>query len=139
MAPLPVARVNVDAPFSQVGLDMMGPFKVKMGNSRASHKVNVAIFSCLETRSVHAEIVYKMDASSLINALSRFVARRPGLKRIISDQGTNFKGADNLLKRETEELRKKFLRSSLTHIAEVLENFKVWGMTALMINRMFRR
>ena len=107
MAPLPVARVNVDAPFSQVGLDMMGPFKVKMGNSRASHKVNVAIFSCLETRSVHAEIVYKMDASSLINALSRFVARRPGLKRIISDQGTNFKGADNLLKRETEELTRE--------------------------------
>ena len=106
MAPLPVARVNVGAPFSQVGLDMMGPFKVKI-TGRAYHKVSVAIFSCLETRSVHAEIVRKMDASSLINALVRFTARRPGLQRIISDQGSNFKGADNLLRRETEDLSKK--------------------------------
>ena len=106
MAPLPKERVNIGAPFSQVGLDMMGPFKVKI-TGRAMHKINVAIFTCLETRSVHAEIVYKMDASALVNALARFTARRPGLQRIISDRGSNFKGADNLLQRETEELSKK--------------------------------
>ena len=101
MAPLPEFRVNPGPPFSEVGLDMMGPFGVKM-NGRATHKVWAAVFSCLKTRSVHVELVYKMDADSLVNAIVRFSARRPGSTHFVSDQGTNLTAADKILKREMQ-------------------------------------
>ena len=69
-------------------------------NGRATHKVWAVIFACMKTRSVHAEIVHKMDAESLINAITRFSARRPGSTHFTSDQGTNLRAADSILKAE---------------------------------------
>ena len=80
----------------------MGPFGVKM-NGRATHKVWVAIFTCFTTRSVHAEMVHKMDADSLINAIVRFASRRPGIKKFVSDRGTNLTCADRILREELEK------------------------------------
>ena len=77
MAPLPASRVTSGAPFEETGLDLFGPLPCKM-NGRATHKIWVTVFTCLKTRSVHAEIVFKLDADSLVNAICRFVARRPG-------------------------------------------------------------
>ena len=101
MGVLPEIRVTSGHPFSAVGLDLAGPFGVKM-NGRATHKVWAVIFACMKTRSVHVEIVHKLDAESLINAITRFSARRPGSTYFMSDQGTNLKAADKILK---EELR----------------------------------
>ena len=101
MAALPASRVTPGVPFESTGLDLMGPFGVKM-NGRATHKVWVAIFTCFTTRSVHAEMVHKMDADSLINAIVRFAARRPGIKRFFSDRGTNLTAADRILRDELE-------------------------------------
>ena len=99
---LPATRVTPGVPFESTGLDLMGPFGVKM-NGRATHKVWVAIFTCFTTRSVHAEMVQKMDANSLINAIVRFAARRPGIKRFFSDRGTNLTCAERVLKEELEQ------------------------------------
>ena len=98
---LPAERITPGVPFESTGLDLMGPFGVKM-NGRATHKVWVAVFTCFTTRSVHAEMVYKMDANSLINAIVRFSARRPGIKKFFSDRGTNLTGAERVLKKELE-------------------------------------
>ena len=103
MAPLPESRVSTTAPFFHTGVDLMGPFMTKM-NGRASHKVWVAVFTCFETRSVHTESVLKLDADSMINAIIRFNARRPGLNRMYSDRGTNFIAANSILTRELKEL-----------------------------------
>ena len=101
MGPLPEMRVSTNPPFQEVGLDLMGPFLVRM-NGRALHKVWVVVFACMSTRSVHCEVVYKLDHESLLNAIVRFSARRPGSTHFISDQGTNLTKADKVLK---EELR----------------------------------
>ena len=101
MAPLPEERVSMTAPFENSGVDLMGPFLVKE-NGRADHKKWVAIFTCLSTRSVHAEIVHKIDADSMINAIVRFASRRPGVKKFISDNGTNFTSAAKILNKEAE-------------------------------------
>ena len=45
MGVLPEIRVTSNHPFSTVGLDLAGPFGVKM-NGRATHKVWVVIFGC---------------------------------------------------------------------------------------------
>ena len=80
----------------------MGPFGVLM-NRRAVHKVWVVIFTCLSTRSVHSEIVHKLDSASLINAIVRFAARRPGAVKFVSDRGTNLRGADGILRKQMAE------------------------------------
>ena len=102
MAPLPAERVDATAPFMNTGVDLAGPFGVLM-NGRATHKVWIVIFTCMSTRSVHAEIVHKIDAPSMINAIVRFSARRPGVVKFFSDQGTNMRGADNILKKQMKE------------------------------------
>ena len=104
MAPLPASRVVDTHAFSTAGVDMMGPFAVKRPNSRASHKVYVAVFTCFVTRSVHFELVENMDADSFINALTRFTARRPGITHLYSDNGSNFQGAFNILSKKAKEL-----------------------------------
>ena len=104
MAPLPAQRVVDTHAFSTCGVDMMGPFAVKRPNSRASHKVYVTVFTCFATRSVHFELVENMDADSFINALMRFMARRPGLTHLYSDNGSNFQGAFNIINKKAKEL-----------------------------------
>ena len=104
MAPLPEYRVNAAAPFERTCLDLAGHFETRM-NGRANHKVWLSIFSCCVTRAVHVELVYKLDADSMINAITRFVARRPGVRTFISDRGTNLVGADAILRREWNSWR----------------------------------
>ena len=44
------------------------------------------------------ELLKDMSTPTTINALVRFHSRRPGLRVLYSDNGTNFRGADNKLK-----------------------------------------
>ena len=104
MAPLPKERTTTTAPFYHCGIDIMGHFYVKM-NGRANHKVYVAVFTCFESRAVHAEVIFKLDADSAINAITRFNARRPGMNQMYSDRGTNFIAANSILTKEFEENR----------------------------------
>ena len=101
MGALPAERVNIAAPFEYSGVDLAGPFEVKM-NGRANHKIWIAVFTCAVSRAVHAEIVYKLDADSMINAIIRFSSRRPGVKKFTSDRGTNLTGAEAILRRDME-------------------------------------
>ena len=105
MAPLPAFRVSTNGPFYNCGLDLMGPFPVIL-NGRASHKVWIAVFTCMESRAVHTEAVFKIDADSAINAIVRFKARRPGVRNMYLDRGTNFVAANSILRKEVEELNK---------------------------------
>ena len=99
MATLPSFRVNPLPPYEYTGLDLFGPIGVKI-NKRASWKVWVVVFTCMSTRSVHAEIVMKQDASSLILAICRFAARNPNVRHFISDRGSNMTAADKILKQQ---------------------------------------
>ena len=65
MGILPKIRLTPSPPFQSVGLDMMGPFKVKFHGLRAIHKLWAIVFACMSIRSVHVELVHKSDADSL--------------------------------------------------------------------------
>ncbi|XP_064625911.1 uncharacterized protein LOC135486745 [Lineus longissimus] len=97
MADLPAMRlVAYEPPFSRTGLDYFGPLIVKRGRSEL--KRWGAIFTCLNVRAVHLEVVESLDASSFINALRRFLGRRGDPKDIWSDNGTNFTGGERELR-----------------------------------------
>ena len=103
MGPLPEDRVKFNYIFERTGVDLMGPFLVKR-NGRANHKCWVVVFTCMAARAVHTEVVFNLDASAMLNALNRFTSRRPGVKKLISDNGSNLRAAATILKKELKKL-----------------------------------
>ena len=96
MADLPPDRLSTEPPFTNVGIDVFGPWSISTRRTRggaANSKRWAVIFTCLSVRAVHIELIEAMDTSSFINALRRFLAIRGPVKLIRSDCGTNFKGA----------------------------------------------
>ncbi|XP_062713662.1 uncharacterized protein LOC134290520 [Aedes albopictus] len=101
MAPLPAVRLaSFIRPFTNTGIDYFGPLMVKQG--RSTIKRWIVLFTCLSIRAIHLEVAHGLTTQSCVMAIRRFVARRGAPETIFSDNGTNFVGANNLLK---EELR----------------------------------
>ena len=97
MADLPKERTESVPPFSYVGVDIFGPFQVK--ERRSTLKKFVSLFTCLNTRAVHLESSSHMDTDHFIMMLRRFIGRRGHIRLLRSDNGTNFVGCDNELRR----------------------------------------
>ncbi|XP_053691312.1 uncharacterized protein LOC128739837 [Sabethes cyaneus] len=113
MAPLPKVRLTPYVrPFTYVGVDYFGPVLVKVGRSNV--KRWIALFTCLTIRAVHLEVVHSLSKESCVMAIRRFVSRRGAPAEIFSDNGTNFHGANNQLKREIEN-RNDYLASTFTN------------------------
>ncbi|XP_055604258.1 uncharacterized protein LOC129752511 [Uranotaenia lowii] len=99
MGPLPIQRVTTQfGPFSSVGVDYLGPIEVTVG--RRKEKRWVAVFTCMVIRAVHLELVYSLSTESCLMALRRFICKQGTPNEFFSDNGTNFVGTWN-------ELRKK--------------------------------
>ncbi|KAL9984439.1 hypothetical protein ACROYT_G006730 [Oculina patagonica] len=97
MAPLPEARIAPsDPPSTHVGVDYFGPLYVKQGRSEV--KRYGYLFTCLTMRAVHIEVAHTLEADSFICAYQRFVCRRGKPRKIYSDNGTNFTGAERELR-----------------------------------------
>ena len=113
MADLPEFRVEDSQPiFSNTGVDLFGPIYIKQ--RRARLKRWGSLFTCLDTRAVHLEVVESLETDSFINCLRRFTSRRGQPKLIISDCGSNFKGSANELKENLQALD----QDKLSHYAQ---------------------
>ena len=95
MADIPEERLVASTVFANVGVDYFGPFTVKIG--RRNEKLWCCLFTCLTVRAVHIEIVPKLDTDCCLNATMRLIARRGKPVKMISDNGTNFIGAEKEL------------------------------------------
>ncbi|XP_075933003.1 uncharacterized protein LOC142932811 [Anarhichas minor] len=105
MSDLPAERLQVDPPFSYVGLDVFGPWEVITRRTRAGQardKRWAVLFTCMSTRAIHIEVIETMTSSSFINALRRFFSIRGYAKQLRSDCGTNFVGAFKELKMDLQ-------------------------------------
>ena len=96
MCPLPEERGIPSFPFQNVGLDYFGPFYCKVRRQR--FKRYGCIFVCLATRAIHIECVNSLETNAFLSALTRFICRRGKPDKIYSDNGTNFRGAQEELK-----------------------------------------
>ena len=117
MAPLPVDRLEEGCPFEVSGVDCFGPFTVKH-RGRSTAKRWVVIFTCLKSRAVHLEMVETMSTPSFVNALTRFDARRPGVRKLYSDCGSNFRGAEQELKRAVDSWNNHAAKGERLHYLE---------------------
>lgn len=122
MANLPPARSDTSPPFTNVGLDVFGPWKIatrRLRGGTANAKRWSLIFTCLSSRAIHLEVLETLEASSFICALRRFLAI-PGLvKKLRCDQGTNFVGGksqlDGDLQKWTNHVSKDLRRSKVAN------------------------
>nr|XP_055053880.1 uncharacterized protein LOC129439016 [Misgurnus anguillicaudatus] len=106
MSDLPVDRLAQEPPFTNVGLDVFGPWTIVTRRTRGGSSENkrwAVIFTCMSTRAVHIELIESMTTSSFINALRRFFSVRGPARLLRSDRGTNFVGACKELNMNTDD------------------------------------
>lgn len=103
MSVLPIDRVTPYVrPFSYTGVDLFGPFDVKI--HRRNEKRYVALFTCLTVRAVHLEVVNDLSSDAFIICLRNFINRRGVPIQIRSDNGRNFVGIKKELRNEANFL-----------------------------------
>ncbi|XP_062704253.1 uncharacterized protein LOC109622039 [Aedes albopictus] len=107
MGNLPPARVLATRAFAYVGIDYAGPLKIKAGCVRGVKvsKGYIVVYVCLSTRAVHLEAASDMSTNTFISTLKRFVSRRGYPNEIRSDNGTNFIGADRVLREFVDQIQ----------------------------------
>ena len=105
MANLPYERTTEPLPFTYCGIDMFGPFYTE--EKRSELKRYGAMFVCLASGAVHIELTRQIDTDSFIQAFQRIFTRRGNVRLIQSDNGSNFLGAENELKRAFLEMDNK--------------------------------
>jgi len=102
MGDLPLERTTFSPPFTYVGVDFAGPFQIKASTLRNAPylKGYACIFVCFATKAVHIEACEDLSTPAFRETFDRFVGRRGLPKRVYSDNGRNFVGANNTLHSE---------------------------------------
>jgi hypothetical protein len=102
MADLPKDRVQPSPIFAHCGVDLCGPFLIKSGRTRNAPTTKhwVVVYICFYTKLIHLELVSELSTVSFLASFQRFCARRGTPTIIMSDNGTNFVGAQRLLNTE---------------------------------------
>lgn len=107
MADLPADRVTPGKIFWTTGVDYAGPFVVEFIDEDRKPfwqcKVWVAIFVCLKTRAVHIDMVADLTSIAFLSCYQRFINRRGRCRRMYSDNGTSFVGAEKEIRRAYEK------------------------------------
>lgn len=121
MGDLPSARVNEASPFFHTGIDYTGFVDIKASKGRGSRilKGYIAIFICMVTKAVHLELVTELTSSAFLAALRRMAARKGTPRHIYSDNGTNFVGANRILREQWEQLRQVMNDSFLSEVTDM--------------------
>ena len=115
MASLPPARAEECPPFTNVGIDIFGPFTVTDGvttrRTSATKKAWCTIFVCQTTRAIHLELISSMDTNAMQNALRRFLCIRGVCRRIQSDNGTNLMSTRSQIQTSREAFDEERLKN----------------------------
>lgn len=88
---LPEERIRDAAAVEVTEVDMASPLYLK-GNQKAW----ICLFTCVGYRAIHLELVTSLSTNGFMDVFRRFVARRGRPSIIFSDNGTNFRRANNL-------------------------------------------
>jgi transposase InsO family protein len=112
MADLPEFRLTVSSgPFTHTGVDYFGPMMVKF--RRCSVNTWGYLFTCLGTRAIHLELADSLETDDFLLCLIRFIGRRGQPTTLHSDNGTNFRGADQELKQCLQRLKQSKIQDFL--------------------------
>ena len=113
MAPLPKFRLKLPLrAFERTAVDYAGPFEAIQGRGRKRAKRYLCLFTCVTSRAVHLEMAFSLDTDSFLNAFYRMTSRRGRPTEVLSDNGSNFVGAERELRELVEALDQKKIEKS---------------------------
>ena len=97
-------------PFAHSGIDYAGPFSIRLTKSRGNSTLKgyICLFVCLVTRGIHLELVEDYTSESFVAAFHRFTSRWGHCSELVSDQGPNLIGGDNLQREMFSESSEHF-------------------------------
>ena len=102
MGDMPMFRSVPSKPFESCNLDLFGPLVIKDSvvkrGARVRKKVWGVLFVCCGTRAIYLDFAEDYSTASVLHCLRRLMADRGNVSRIISDPGTQLKGAAKELK-----------------------------------------
>ena len=116
MTDLPAHRVSLIRPFAHTGVDYTGHVMVREGG--VDHKYYLLIFSCLNVRACHIELLPDMSAEHFVMALVRF-CNQYGIPDIIySDNAATFAAGILKLSKvfDSQIYKEHFGTSNIRHI-----------------------
>ena len=100
MGQLPQERLKPAPAWHSTAIDFFGPFKFRDEvKKRSTGKAYGVIFNCLGTRAVHAELAPDYSTEKFLMVLRRFVSLRGYPAKLLSDNGTQLKAANEELQR----------------------------------------
>ena len=137
MTDLPKDRCIEAPPFTHYGGNMFEPFVIR--ERRSDLKRYCALFTCFANRTVDTKVANAMDTDSFIQALRRSIARRGAVQSIRSDNGTNFVGASNELKKTLDKLDQEQIRQHLLKSGTDLVKWQKNPPGASLIGRIWER
>ncbi|XP_062707773.1 uncharacterized protein LOC134288080 [Aedes albopictus] len=91
--------------FTFTGVDYFGPITISIG--RRTEKRWGALFTCLVTRAIHLEVALDVSTYSFFLCLMNLQHLRGRVAELYNDNGTNFIGANNELKKIKQRLASK--------------------------------
>lgn len=78
-------------PFEVTGIDLAGPLYL-LNNE----KCWIVLYTCAIYRAIRLELTMSMSTDAFLLSLRRFIARRGRPRIIVTDNGRNFVGSENL-------------------------------------------
>ena len=94
---LPPDRTIPSKAFEVVCSDIFGPLTMKDSvvkrGARVHKKVYGIMFACFTTRAVYLDLLDNYSIESVLHCVRRLMADKGSVRRIVSDPGTNLKGA----------------------------------------------
>lgn len=120
MGELPTDRVERVYPFYNTGVDFCGTLYLKATiRSTTRAKFYIFVFVCQATKAIQLELIGSLTSVAFIGALQRFVSRWGKCAKLISDNATNFVGANN----ELQQLHELFnSQPFLKNLKDLTEN-----------------
>lgn len=118
IANLPPDRLDTPPLLTNVDFDVFGPWIIctqKLRGGGVNSKRWGLVFTCLNCRVVHIEVLETMESSSFICALRYFFSIRALPSVLRCDQGANFVGAKSQLDQPLGEMDHKAIA---TYVAE---------------------
>ena len=103
MGDLPSYRFEPAPAFSTVCMDLFGPITIKddcvKRGPRLYKKVWGVLYTCTATRAVYLDIATDYSTESVLHTIRRLMAHRGEIRMIVSDPGSQLRGAAEELKK----------------------------------------
>ena len=115
MSSLPIERLKPSPPFTNVGVDLFGPFRIKGEvQKRVKGKCFGVIMTCLVSRAVYVDVAVNYSLDAFMQVVRRFASIRGWPKKFFSDKGSPLVAASKELQTMVKVLDWETL-SKLSH------------------------